>query len=84
MLTIDKMERLLGTLFTIIIVFYLIRFLLRIALRYWISRQIYKGGNAFFRRRNPPRKEGEMRIDKQAKEKRVKSDVGEYVDFEEV
>ncbi|MDE6482401.1 MAG: DUF4834 family protein [Rikenellaceae bacterium] len=75
---------LLSTLFTIIIVFYLINLLFKIIVRYWISKNIYKSGNPFFRSQSAPRKEGEVRIDKQTKEKRVKPNVGEYVDFEEM
>lgn len=75
---------LLSTLFTIIIVFYLINLVFKIMVRYWINKNVYKGENPFSRRHNAPRKEGEVRIDKQTKEKRVKSDVGEYVDFEEM
>ncbi len=75
---------LLGTIFTIIIVFYLINLVFKIVIRHWINKNIYKSGGSFFHRQNAPRKEGDIRIDKQAKEKRVKSDVGEYVDFEEM
>ncbi len=75
---------LLSTLLTVIIVFYLINIVFKTILRYWINKNFNRSGGPFHRKNEAPRKEGDIRIDRQAREKQVKPDVGEYVDFEEM
>ncbi len=86
------MEAFLSVVFVIIIGFYLAGILGRWLLRYWITKKLgniqgfgrtnTQGGYA---RSEQYQKEGEVRIDRrQASAKRVNSQVGDYIDFEEV
>ena len=86
------MEAFLSVIFIIIIGFYLAGMLGRWLLRYWITKKLGNmqgfGGNPGGRnaeRDGECRKEGEVHIDRRrASAKRVSSQVGDYVDYEEV
>ncbi len=89
---INDMEAFLSVVFIIIIGFYLAGLLGRWLLRYWITKKLGNmqgfGGGSGGRnagRTDESRKEGEVRIDRRrASAKRVSSQVGDYVDYEEV
>ena len=77
-------------LFIILIIYLLLvlagKYLFPYILRYYVkrfSRKFYNGME-HFNQGNPYKKEGEIHIDNPDKNKSHTSDVGEYVDFEEI
>ncbi len=83
----DRMG-LLRTILIIAIVYYIIRFLGRVVLPWFLGKQMSKMTGQNYQRRanfNHKEKEGKVTIQKkQATQKMTSSDMGEYVDFEEV
>ncbi len=88
----------LGIIFLIIVGFYLLGRVLRFAFRYWVAKKMtefqqrgFGGFNGYGeqqqqRGENKKRaKEGEVKISRaQTAERRIRDDVGEYVEFDEV
>ncbi|TBN06484.1 DUF4834 family protein [Hyunsoonleella flava] len=80
---------LLRTILIIVLVYYGIKVLSRIfapfLFKYATKKAEEKFGGQFNnQRQDPPKKEGEISIDKMPRQKQSNKDVGDYVDFEEI
>jgi hypothetical protein len=80
---------LLKTIFIVVIIYYLIRFVGRVILPLFIAGKLKEMQDRHFGQKNQSntkrRKEGEVTIQKQSANKKMTSaNMGEYVDFEEV
>jgi len=85
--------RFISTLIIIYLIWQVVKFIFKIALRYWIKKNAGKGfqysggfgGNAH----QPPRPEGEIKVDsfgstQNKSNGKSSKDLGEYVDYEDV
>jgi len=80
---------LIKTLGIILLVYYVVKVLSRLLapflLRYVSKKAEQKFGGQFNNQRaEPPKKEGEVTIDKMPRQKQSNKDVGDYVDYEEI
>ncbi len=75
-------------LFFLVLSFYLIGFLLRLAFRWWIvrkSREFEGYAKKMERERSKAgKREGEVIVEQVVAKKRVRRDVGDYVEYEEL
>ncbi|MDR0560177.1 MAG: DUF4834 family protein [Prevotellaceae bacterium] len=71
-----------------ILIFFAVLWLLGTVFKYFIrgvARSIFGGEQPAPQKKTKPRKQGEIHIEKQPpREKKIKENVGEYIDYEEI